>query len=138
MHSLATTTLCLLGSYILFEIINRINTSRYHARRARELGCKPAPMKVNKLPFGIDQIWQLTQADKRNEVPTEVLKILRKAGPPSIAMHVLNRSIVTTDPRNIQAILATQFEDFDLGKGRNAQFFPLLGDGIFTADGELW
>ena len=36
----------------------------------------------------------------------------------------------TTEPRNIQAILATQFKDFGLGERRNGNFFPLLGSGI--------
>lgn len=45
---------------------------------------------------------------------------------------------MTTDPENIKAILATQFEDFELGPMRRGNFFPMLGNGIFTADGEGW
>lgn len=44
----------------------------------------------------------------------------------------------TTEPRNIQAILATQFKDFGLGDARNNNFFPLLGHGIFASDGKQW
>lgn len=43
----------------------------------------------------------------------------------------------TLDPENIKALLATQFNDFVLGF-RNAHFKPLLGDGIFTLDGNGW
>ncbi|KAG2733897.1 hypothetical protein G9P44_003422 [Scheffersomyces stipitis] len=45
--------------------------------------------------------------------------------------------IATRDPANLKAILATQFNDFSLGI-RHAQLYPLLGDGIFTLDGEGW
>ncbi|CAI5760176.1 unnamed protein product [Candida verbasci] len=45
--------------------------------------------------------------------------------------------IMTRDPENIKAILATQFNDFSLGT-RHAHFQPLLGDGIFTLDGAGW
>lgn len=139
MYNHATTVLWISASYIVFKIINTINTSRYHARRATKLGCKPAPLKANAWPLGIDQIWQLRQADKKNEVPTEVLKIVRKAGSPTFEMRIMGDSTIqTTDPRNVQAILATQFEDFDLGDRRNNCLIPLLGAGIFTADGELW
>ncbi|CAH2351030.1 cytochrome P450 52A13 [[Candida] railenensis] len=47
------------------------------------------------------------------------------------------RIYFTRDPENIKAILATQFNDFALGT-RHEHFLPLLGDGIFTLDGEGW
>jgi hypothetical protein len=47
-------------------------------------------------------------------------------------------TIVTVDPKNIQAILATQFNDFALGKARRRNFLPMLGNGIFTSDGRAW
>jgi cytochrome P450 len=52
---------------------------------------------------------------------------------------LFNFSIVTTaEPENIQAILATKFHDFDLGPTRAENFHDMLGDGIFTAEGEAW
>lgn len=44
---------------------------------------------------------------------------------------------MTTDPKNIEAILSTRFEDFGLGSRREG-LFPLLGEGIFTQDGYAW
>jgi cytochrome P450 len=46
--------------------------------------------------------------------------------------------IITIEPRNVQAILALKFKDFDLGSPRNKAMSPLLGQGIFTSDGQLW
>lgn len=40
--------------------------------------------------------------------------------------------IITRHPDNIKAILATQFEQFSLGEGRETSFVPFLGKGIFT------
>lgn len=45
--------------------------------------------------------------------------------------------VVTTDPENIKALLATQFNDFALGF-RHGHFAPLLGEGIFTLDADGW
>lgn len=44
----------------------------------------------------------------------------------------------TIEPRNVQAILATKFKDFELGDNRKKSFEPLLGQGIFASDGPIW
>ncbi|KAK4209999.1 oxidoreductase-like protein [Rhypophila decipiens] len=46
--------------------------------------------------------------------------------------------IVTRDPANVQAMLATQAADWDVGEHRNASWRPLFGDGVFTCRGEAW
>ncbi|EEQ39856.1 hypothetical protein CLUG_03984 [Clavispora lusitaniae ATCC 42720] len=46
-------------------------------------------------------------------------------------------AITTRDPENVKAILATQFNDFNLGN-RNQHIKVTLGDGIFTLDGAGW
>ncbi len=48
------------------------------------------------------------------------------------------QAIMTADPKNVQAILAIKFKDFDLGNVRNKAFQPLLGQGIFASDGHIW
>ncbi|CAN6672820.1 hypothetical protein TRVA0_047S00452 [Trichomonascus vanleenenianus] len=53
------------------------------------------------------------------------------------AQGILDFPIVTVDPENMKALLATQFKDFDLGD-RHPQLKPLLGDGIFTLSGNGW
>lgn len=44
----------------------------------------------------------------------------------------------TSDPKNIQAMLATQFNDFSLGDARIGNMGASLGSGIFTQDGKPW
>lgn len=49
------------------------------------------------------------------------------------ASTMFGRTVVDTrDPENIKAILATQFDQYYLGKGREDSFNPFLGQGIFT------
>lgn len=43
----------------------------------------------------------------------------------------------TTDPENVRAILSDKFKDYSLGSRRIAMH-PLIGEGIFTQDGEAW
>ncbi|KAF1986177.1 cytochrome P450 [Aulographum hederae CBS 113979] len=52
---------------------------------------------------------------------------------------VFNERLITTaEPENIKAMLAANFGDWAIGERRARQFGPLLGRGIFNADGEGW
>mmetsp|Transcript_46245 Transcript_46245/g.91659 ORF Transcript_46245/g.91659 Transcript_46245/m.91659 type:complete len:561 (+) Transcript_46245:120-1802(+) len=46
--------------------------------------------------------------------------------------------VVTTDPRNIEHILKTNFDNYPKGKNMTHRFFDLLGRGIFNVDGQEW
>lgn len=54
-------------------------------------------------------------------------------------VRLLGRRIVmTADPENIKAILATQFADFGKGEQFHREWYEFLGDSIFVTDGKLW
>jgi cytochrome P450 len=46
-------------------------------------------------------------------------------------------AIATIEPENVKTILSLKFKDYSLGVRRKA-FSPLLGQGIFNADGHTW
>lgn len=46
--------------------------------------------------------------------------------------------VLTQDPANVKAVLSSQFQDFGVGSRRAEAFEPLIGHGIFTADGTAW
>ncbi|KAJ6461725.1 cytochrome P450 [Mycena sanguinolenta] len=46
--------------------------------------------------------------------------------------------IMTAEPENIKAILATEFDAFEKGSEFRGLMEPLLGTGVFAADGEMW
>nr|QWT69375.1 CYP86A7 [Gynostemma pentaphyllum] len=45
---------------------------------------------------------------------------------------------VTCDPKNLEHILKTRFENYPKGPNWQAVFHDLLGDGIFNSDGDTW
>lgn len=49
-----------------------------------------------------------------------------------------SRFIASIEPANLQAMLATQFKDFETGHLRYQQLSPVLGRSIFTSDGAFW
>ena len=46
--------------------------------------------------------------------------------------------VFTADPKNIKAVLATQFGDYGKGEPFHEDWKDFLGDGIFTTDGQQW
>ncbi|KAL9601248.1 MAG: hypothetical protein Q9219_002653 [cf. Caloplaca sp. 3 TL-2023] len=89
-----------------------------------------------KWPLALDILkWQY------DTIPSK--KLLESYSPymekmPNMEIHLFGFvGYITTDPRNIEAILSTRFEDFGLGS-RRAGLLPMLGEGIFTQDGRPW
>ncbi|KAH8810845.1 cytochrome P450 family protein [Xylogone sp. PMI_703] len=124
-----------LSAFILYFLISHWR----HKNAARRLGCKPLPAKANRLIFGIDNVLDMNRADKENTIPQQVMKQYEDMGRATFSLSLLgSTTIVTHDPVNIRAVLATQFRDFELGPKRRNNFFPMLGNGIFTADGTVW
>ncbi|KAK7000276.1 cytochrome P450 [Favolaschia claudopus] len=64
--------------------------------------------------------------------------VLPPALPGSIGgLHMLFAKIMTAEPENIKAILATSFPDFEKGPEFQRLVEPLLGTGVFAADGQF-
>jgi hypothetical protein len=109
-------------------------------RKAIALGCKPVPVwRVWDL-FGINMTVTMTKAMSGNRLSEEIHSILKEVQeregrecttfqvyfPPGL-LHFF-----TFDPRNLQAVLATQFKDFQIPSSRLAGFRQLLGQGIVS------
>lgn len=126
-------------SYVVFQLLNKVVESRRRTAKARQLGCKEPPFEPNHLPFGTDKVMAAMKADK-NELLLEWLgERWATMGVNTWRYSVFGQTnVFTTDPRNVQAILATNFGTFDLGPQREGMFWPLLGSGIFTQSAKEW
>ncbi|KAJ5438722.1 uncharacterized protein N7458_009720 [Penicillium daleae] len=130
---------------VALHIIRMVLASWQHSRKARALGCGSLPLLPCKDPLGIATLKQSLAADKEKlfpELSARRIDIMSEQEGRYVTTYVLRslgRDLMfTTDPKNIQAMLATQFKDFQLGEVRAHSMHPLLGSGIFTADGEEW
>lgn len=125
--------------FALYKTVNSITSQRRHRAEAERLGCKPPQLVSNSLPFGIDHVLRFLKADSEKRFPDMMVERVAEQGRSTFQTNLLGlETLLTTDPKNIQALLATQFQDFCLGKDRRGNFFPLLGNGIFTQDGKGW
>lgn len=134
--TLYAIALALTAYYAIRALFIRVRDSQ----KAKRLGCLPAFTRPCRWPLGLDNLYSLVQADKAQRVPDWLLESYTAVGRRSTWQQsdLGTTNIYTCDPKNIQAILATQFQDFALGETRRLCFFPLLGNGIFTADGKGW
>ncbi|KAL6707423.1 hypothetical protein ACN47E_004202 [Coniothyrium glycines] len=145
MHTSVLLPLWIGISYIIYRVAASVIDTRRHAAVAGRLGCQPAYRIKDRTPFSLHSVWKVLKADKQFRVP-QYLKdrfdnISREEGRnvTTISQRIIGAEAhFTIEPRNIQAVLATQFKDFGLGERRNGNFSPLLGHGIFSADGKEW
>lgn len=127
-----------LASALLLTLLvaNYIQNIIHHRRNAKRLNCRPIVQGPTDI-FGIRPFYRLAQAVREKRWVEYIAGQYANNGH-TFGQNVLGRKIVSTiEPENIKAVLATQFNDFCLGT-RHREFYPLLGDGIFTLDGAGW
>ncbi len=128
------------ASGIALSALYFLVTSWRLKRKAKALGCKPVPVwRVWDL-FGLNMTVTMTKAMSGNRLSEQVDCMLKEVQeregrecttiqvrfPPGL-LHFF-----TFDPRNVQAVLATQFKDFQIPSSRLAGFRQLLGQGIVS------
>ncbi len=131
--------LYLIGIFLIYRIIHSLLLARHNRITAQKLNCLPPAIYPNTLPLGIDQLLAALRAIRSNTFPAYLLSRSQNFAPLTFSSTVLNvPRLFTIDPGNIQALLATQFEDFDVGELRRRNALPFLGQGVFLQDGKGW
>ncbi|TRM60427.1 cytochrome P450 [Schizophyllum amplum] len=111
---------------------------RMHSKAAANAAVVP-PLLPSKLPLGLSHLSTI-----RNTVRSggfaRVLDVWAKKLDATIYRVNLAGTIkfFTIEPDHVNAILATQFEDFDKGPITDDSFKSLLGSGVFNSDGDMW
>nr|OQO18725.1 hypothetical protein B0A51_14576 [Rachicladosporium sp. CCFEE 5018] len=132
-------------AFVLFKIASWALAKRQFAAKATELGAQEAPSYPNQGLFGLKHLQYIMKADKERLFPDMLLE--RQAEMSRIHGREVStfyntlfgqKVYFTSDPRNIQAMLATQFLDFSLGDARHGIMSKSLGEGIFVQDGKAW
>ncbi|KAJ2993107.1 hypothetical protein NUW58_g1945 [Xylaria curta] len=91
-----------------------------------------------KLPFGIDKLQKSLEAEKGRRLPLLSLEDHERYGDTYGQYAGGLFTVLTRDSRNIASLLSEQSSKFDYGNLRQICFGCLLGEGIFTENGEDW
>lgn len=110
--------------------------SKRHSKFADTHGCQKPPAIAGGI-LGLAEWWELVKASRQGEGLTHL--IARFDYSYTHTVRFLSQEIIATaEPQNAKTILATSFNDFEIGQRRRTTFAPVLGDGIFTLDGAGW
>lgn len=124
------------GSYLLF---NYMALAIRRRRFARSRGCQKLKRIHQKDPIlGIDLFRGFENAANNGKYLDFTANWFSTVGP-TFGMNVMGDDMIfTNEPKNIQAMLATQFPDFEMGQRRRDNSGKFLGVGVFNADGKDW
>lgn len=122
--------------YAVFLILRYVHQLYDHRKQARSLHCQP-PAEGYSILFGIPAFIRMSTAVKEKRWVEYIASMYAEHGNTFAQTIFARRMVATIEPENIKALLATQFDEFGLGT-RHKEFYPLLGDGIFTLDGAGW
>jgi cytochrome P450 len=129
----------ILPGIFVFWLVGRFVSGAALDHQVRKLGAR-GPQRKSYLPFGIDMLYQVVTYMYRDE-NLELWELMMKKwgkGGYTIEAGSGERVILTAEPENIKAILATQFKEYGKGEQFRLDWFPFLGNGIFSVDGNLW
>lgn len=96
------------------------------------------PELTKKWPLGIDRIKQLWDSNADGRLLAFLCSIAKDYdGRNNLCQHLLfgPRAYHILHPANVETLLSANFKDYGFGC-RPAVFAPLLGNGIFTQEGQ--
>jgi cytochrome P450 len=129
-------------AYLIIQHVRSTIRERRFQKFSEENNCSRPKRIVNKLPWGIDGIYRVIAATRKGKDIFDDIIVPRFRQTQSWTMEatgLFGQDIITTaEPKNVQALLATKFKDFETGARRRGQFGAMLGYNIFTSDGEFW
>ncbi|KAI9819622.1 MAG: hypothetical protein M1827_007072 [Pycnora praestabilis] len=131
--------LLLLVAFLAQFFFRKLLDDRRFAQFARANGCEDPPQAVNRLPWGIERVYEAVSY-RGGSMFTDIIM-------PDYVSHgwtwgctgLLGRKALNVaDPKNIQAILALNFKDYEMSTPRKGPFGPVIGKGILSTDGAEW
>ncbi|KAL5115066.1 hypothetical protein ACEQ8H_007041 [Pleosporales sp. CAS-2024a] len=126
------------GVLLSYFLYTRITLYLSRRRFMKEHGCKPCTAVYNKDPIlGIDVMMEAMTNSKKHIALEKNRERFQKMGNTFWTRGVTLPIITTCEPENVKTILSLKFKDYSFGN-RQHGFAPLLGHGIFNADGERW
>ncbi|KAF2852748.1 cytochrome P450 52A12 [Plenodomus tracheiphilus IPT5] len=136
--ALSPLLVILTGAALSYLIYTRVTLYLARQRFIKENNCQPCTAVFHKDPIlGLDVLRMNAYNTKHLIVLQENLKRFEKMGHTYHNRLVNKPMIITCEPENVKTILSIKFKDYSLAHRQEA-FGPLLGHGIFNADGERW
>lgn len=132
------------ASIVIANILSTLHSNYRLALFARRFNCHPVPQASNPMPmpWSLNRKYEVYRASIRGDLFEGHFsrKYSRHGNTHAIVSPLLRRQkgINTIEPANIQAVLATRFDDYKRPEFRSLAAQPMLLPGLFTTDGPVW
>ncbi|KAF8437837.1 cytochrome P450 [Terfezia claveryi] len=137
-HPSAQLILVLCAVYLVLEGISTIRLWLQRCRLVREHGCQPVAYSLGSWPLGLNAILEEKRANEENDLPTLMDERFNKYGHTLGVSGLRHMKYITCEPRIVQAVLSTHFENFPKRPLINAASTFLGDHSIFMVDGPKW
>ncbi|KAE8146091.1 cytochrome P450 [Aspergillus avenaceus] len=132
----SVTTVCFI--YLLYCAFQYWQRYSYDKSFGQKHNCLPMETWLPyKWPLALDVLKRQYDAPPDQRLLLFMSQYFDRVGPNMTFKLFGNQGYFTADPKNVESILSTNFEDWGLGS-RRPGLMPMLGEGIFTQDGRLW
>lgn len=123
-----------LTAFVFYRLVRFIFISITTFKFKLSHGCEdPVQIPQSERVLG----WGLFKTISGNSRARKLLEATITSTPTCSGVIMGQRMVTTNEPENVKSILATNFKHYGVGRRKDA-FGPLLGTGIFTADGIHW
>ncbi|KAF8585564.1 cytochrome P450 [Ramaria rubella] len=128
-YILATPTL-----FIVKDVINHLREER----EIKQFGARRVPRVPTYLPAGIDGLVTVLKGFTHGYVGDGWGDWAESLGPIYNLRVFKQDMIFTTEPAHIEAMLSTEFNNFEKGEPFRWYVQSVLGTGVFNSDSEMW
>lgn len=144
LHAVATKAFLYLFAAAIWTTLLCVINERWQRRCERkarlEHGCSaPKTLPLSGKSLGVAKLRASAARIKEGSYLELCRQRFTSVGTHTYTSSAFGRTTIdTADPTNVRTILSTKFKDWSLGEDRTSAFAPLLGNGIFAADGHQW
>ncbi|KAI5267426.1 putative P450 monooxygenase [Aureobasidium subglaciale] len=126
------------GLIIFYHLLNLIVTAIQNRNYARSQHCGQIPVRSTSM-LGLSTILKVVKISQGGKLLEANASCFKKMQAKTFAMMNNGQTMIyTIDPENLKAMLATQFDSWELSAFMKTAYTRLLGHGIFTTDGAAW
>ncbi|KAI0556125.1 cytochrome P450 [Xylaria curta] len=125
------------ASYLILQGRKWYQESKANNELSRRHNCQLPPELPKRWPLGIDRIKELWDSNAEGKLLAFLCSVAKDYEPRNNLYQFLLvglRAFHVLHPRNVEAILSTNFKEYGFGC-RPAVFAPLIGKGISTQEG---
>ncbi|KAK0200571.1 cytochrome P450, partial [Desarmillaria ectypa] len=131
-------TLGVILSALIYWALRVVYMGYRRKKEAESMGARIMPCMQGKWPGNIDILAKIISVWAEG-YPSDGFEEMIDAHGSIFNLRLLwSDMVITTSPKHIQHILATEFENFEKGQKFQYAMKSVLGVGVFNADGDMW